>query len=159
MHTCEHARLLSRVQFFLNPCIVALHAPLSKGFSRQEYWSGLPSPPPGDLPDPGIESESPASTALHTDSWPLCYLGSPNSKWYCVKDLGYILIDLKQVYILCDRLGWEAKTDYEQLKSLTSTVLQKKEGRDRIPGEVFYLSWSDKASLLDLIQAQSQGGT
>ena len=73
--------------------------------------------------------------------------------------MGYILIDLKQVYILCDRLGWEAKTDYEQLKSLTSTVLQKKEGRDRIPGELFYLSWSDKASLLDLIQAQSQGGT
>ena len=68
MHTCEHARLLSRVQFFLTPWTVALQAPLSMGFSRQEYWSGLPSPPPGDLPDPGIESESPASTALHTDS-------------------------------------------------------------------------------------------
>ena len=85
------------------------------------------------------------------------YLGSPNSKWYCVKDLRYILIDLKQVYILCDRLGLEAKTDYKQLKSLTSIVLQKKEGCDRIPGELFHLIWSDKVSHLVLIQAQSQG--
>ena len=38
----------------------AHQAPLSVGFSRQEYWSGLPFPPPGDLPDPGIEPESPA---------------------------------------------------------------------------------------------------
>ena len=40
---------------------VAYQAPLSIGFSRQEYWSGLPCPAPGDLPDPGIEPESPAS--------------------------------------------------------------------------------------------------
>ena len=39
-------------------------APLSLGFSRQEYWSGLPCPPPGDLPDPGIESASLMSPAL-----------------------------------------------------------------------------------------------
>ena len=39
----------------------AHQAPLSMGFSRQEYWSGLPRPPPGDLPHPGIELESPAS--------------------------------------------------------------------------------------------------
>ena len=38
-------------------------APLSKGFSRQEYWSGLPFPPPGDLPNPGIEPRSPALQA------------------------------------------------------------------------------------------------
>ena len=43
---------------------VACHAPLSMGFSRQEYWSGLPFPPPGDLPNPGIKLESPASPAL-----------------------------------------------------------------------------------------------
>ena len=43
---------------------VALQAPLSMGFSRQEYWSGLPCPPPGDLPDPGIEPMSLASLAL-----------------------------------------------------------------------------------------------
>ena len=43
-------------------------APLSMGFSRQEYWSGLPCPPPEDLPDPGIKPVSPASPALEADS-------------------------------------------------------------------------------------------
>ena len=43
--------------------IVALQAPLSMGFSRQEYWSGLPCPSPGDLPDPGIKPWSPALQA------------------------------------------------------------------------------------------------
>ena len=42
----------------------SLQVPLSMGFSRQEYWSGLPFPPPGDLPDPGIEPQTPASPAL-----------------------------------------------------------------------------------------------
>ena len=42
------------------PWAVALQAPLSMGFSRQEYWSGLPFASPGDLPDPGIEPRSPA---------------------------------------------------------------------------------------------------
>ena len=45
---------------FANPWTVAHQAPLSMGFPRQEYWSGLPWPPPGDLPDPGIELLSPA---------------------------------------------------------------------------------------------------
>ncbi|XP_059746844.1 tumor necrosis factor alpha-induced protein 8-like protein 3 isoform X1 [Bos taurus] len=46
-------------------------------FSKQEYWSGLPFPPPGDLPDPGIELESPAFPALQADSLLLSHLGSP----------------------------------------------------------------------------------
>ena len=45
---------------FVIPWTVAHQAPLSKGSSRQEYWSGLPFPPPGDLPDPGIEPTFPA---------------------------------------------------------------------------------------------------
>ena len=49
------------------PCSVAHQAPLSMGFSRQEHWSGLPCPPPGDLPDPGVE---PGSPALQADSLP-----------------------------------------------------------------------------------------
>ena len=56
--------LLSRfnhVRLFATLWTVAL---LSMGFSRQEYWSGLPCPPPGDLPDPGIELTSPVSPAL-----------------------------------------------------------------------------------------------
>ena len=59
---CVSAKSLSRVQLFVTPCTVAHLAPLSMGFSRQEYWSGLPCPPSGDLPDPGIE---PTSLNLH----------------------------------------------------------------------------------------------
>ena len=49
------AQLLSRVCLFATPWTVACQAPLSMGFSRQGYWSGLPCPSPGDLPDPGIK--------------------------------------------------------------------------------------------------------
>ena len=49
---------LSRVRLFADPWTVAYQAPQSMGFSRQEYWSGLPFPSPGDLPDPGIEPRS-----------------------------------------------------------------------------------------------------
>ena len=48
------------------------------GFSRQEYWSGLPFPSPGDLPDPGIEPESPVAPALQADSLLPSHLGSPD---------------------------------------------------------------------------------
>ena len=55
--------LLSRFRLFATSWTVAHEAPLSMGFSRQEYWSGLPFPS-GDLPDPGIEPASPMSPAL-----------------------------------------------------------------------------------------------
>ena len=58
------AQSLSGVQLSATPWTVARQACLSMGFPRQEYWSGLPFPPPGDLPDPGMEPMSPASTAL-----------------------------------------------------------------------------------------------
>ena len=65
---------LSRVRLFATPWTVAHQAPPSMWFSRQEYWSGLPFPPPGDLPDPGIEPRSPA---LQADAfWPLSHQGS-----------------------------------------------------------------------------------
>ena len=50
---------LNRVQLFMTPWTVAYQAPLSMEFARQEYWSGLLFPSPGDLPDPGIEPRSP----------------------------------------------------------------------------------------------------
>ena len=54
----------------MTPWTVAHLAPLSMGFSRQEYWSGLPCPPPGDLPNPGIELRSPALQADSLTSEP-----------------------------------------------------------------------------------------
>ena len=53
--------------------------PLSVGFSRQEYWSGLPCPPPRDLPGPGIGPTSPVAPALKADSLPLSHQGSLRS--------------------------------------------------------------------------------
>ena len=55
---------LSRVRLLATPWTAAYQAPPSMGFSRQEYWSGLPCPPPGDLPDPGIKPASIMSPAL-----------------------------------------------------------------------------------------------
>ena len=60
-------KLLSHVRLFATPWTVAYQAPPSMGFSRQEYWSGLPFPSPGDLPNPRIEPESPA---LQADALP-----------------------------------------------------------------------------------------
>ena len=59
----KKVKLLSGVQLFATPWTVAYQAPPSMEFSRQEYWSGLPFPSPGDLPDPGLEPGSPALQA------------------------------------------------------------------------------------------------
>ena len=54
----------SHVRLWATLCTAACQAPLSMGFSKQEYWSGLPCPLPGDLPDPGIKPVSPESTCI-----------------------------------------------------------------------------------------------
>ena len=74
LHVCILSHF-SHVRFFATPWTVACQAPLSTGFSRQEYWSGKPLPPPGDLPDLGIESRSPA---LQADNLPS---ESPGKPW------------------------------------------------------------------------------
>ena len=63
MGVCELS-CFSHVLLFATLWTIACQAPLSMGFSRQEYWSGLPCSPPGDLPDPGIEPTSLMSPAL-----------------------------------------------------------------------------------------------
>ena len=68
-------KLLSYVRLFATPWTVAYQAPPSMEFSRQEYWSGLPFPSPGDLPNPGIE---PRSSALQADALPSETPGKPN---------------------------------------------------------------------------------
>ena len=77
---------LSRVRLFAAPWTVAHQAPPSMEFSRQEYWSGLPFPSPGDLPDPGIE---PRSRALQADALPSEPPGkvenTPTTKTFCPK--------------------------------------------------------------------------
>ena len=68
---------LSCIRLFATPWTVAYQAPLSTGFSRQECWSGLPFPSPGDLPDPGNE---PGSPALQADALPSELPGKPKKK-------------------------------------------------------------------------------
>ena len=63
----SEVKSLSRVRLFAIPWTVAHKAPLPMGFFRQEYWSGLPFPSPGDLPNPGME---PGSPALQADALP-----------------------------------------------------------------------------------------
>ena len=67
VHACMLSHF-SHVQLFETWWAIARQAPLSMGFSRQEHCSGLPCPPPGDLPGPGIELSSPLSPALQVDS-------------------------------------------------------------------------------------------
>ena len=75
VHVCQS---LGCVQPFATPWTVAHQAPLSMEFSRQEYWSGLPCPSPGDLPDPGIKPRFPASQA---DALPSEPPGKPLVVW------------------------------------------------------------------------------
>ena len=68
---------LSHVRFFATPWTVARQAPLSMGFSQQGYWSGLPFPPLGDLPSPGIRPRSPESLALAGGIFTIELAGKP----------------------------------------------------------------------------------
>ena len=70
--------VLSHVRLFEILWTVAHQVPPSMGSFRQEYWNGFPFPSPGDLPNPDIEPEFPASPALQVDSYLLSPLGSPS---------------------------------------------------------------------------------
>ena len=88
---------------FATPWIVAYQAPPSMGFSRQEYWSGLPFPSPGDLPDPGIEPRSPTLQADTLTSEPpgkplptvWGYAKQNSKKWNLKSDLNGRIIGLR----------------------------------------------------------------
>ena len=77
MEKRKKVKSLSRVQLFMTPWTVAYEAPPTMRFSRQEYWSGLPFPSPGDLPNPGIEPWCPA---LQADALPSESPRKPNEE-------------------------------------------------------------------------------
>ena len=88
---CVRAKSLQLCLTLCNPMDnIAWQTPLSMGFSKQEYWSGLPCPPSGDLPDPEIEPRSPVSSAFQVESLPLS----------CCKPL-ILGAQLKFVFYLC----------------------------------------------------------
>ena len=89
----------SHIQLFATPWTVARQAPPSMGFSRQEEWSGLPCPPPEDLPNPGIESRSPT---LQADPLPSEPPGKP--KFYVMSIINILIF--KTLNSLNDNLLW-----------------------------------------------------
>ena len=95
-HRCECIRALS-----VTPQTVAHQAPLSMEFSREEYWSGLPFSPPGNLPEPGIQPSSPVSQA---DSLQPSHQGSP------------------QMWELDHKEGWRLKNCCFQIVGLEKTL-------------------------------------
>ena len=96
----------SLVRLFATLCTMACKTPLSMGCSRQEYWSGLPYPPPGDLPDPRIE---PGSPELQADSLLLSHRGSPEKPAVtvilCVNLPSHRLPKLNIISGMCLRVG------------------------------------------------------
>ena len=80
---------LSHIQLFMTPWTVARQAPLSMGFSRRKYWSGLPFPSPRDLPDPGTKPESSASPALAGRLFTTAPLGNGPPPFYAISLVGY----------------------------------------------------------------------
>ena len=100
-----HAQSHQSFPALCNSMIVSCQAPLSMGFSRQEYWSGLPCPPPGDLPNPEMEPGSPALQVLYC--WPtgkstLSKIHYLTSCGYCTEikcSLGILMLYLAKCYV------------------------------------------------------------
>ena len=118
---------------------VACHAPLSVGFSRQEYWSGLPFLSPGDLPDPGIK---PASPALQAYSLLLSHWRSPNKEWgtqkdFCAKEPHRVLLSYKT-----------GRTSHI-FRGLIFVITQPPERREAGDWVQSHGQWFNKSNILD----------
>ena len=107
VHVLSH---FGRVQLFVTPWTLAHQAPLSMGLSRQEYWSGLPCPPPGALPHPGMEARSVESPALQADSLPAELLGSPMSITIITKITVCLPVELQETG--ADEYKWHPMINY-----------------------------------------------
>ena len=158
--------LLSCVQLFGTPWTVAYQAPLSIGFSRQEYWSGLPFPSPGDLPDPEIESTSPAwagrfftaeppvtvvSTKVHLLlEWPVW--GSSHwapKAWILVSRSQYIACEPGENILVSQRLqAWASLSQtsslcwnwsFQPMSTLSRKFSVKRMKPVRLPKGIFFL--------------------
>ena len=90
----------SHVLFFATLWIVAHQAPLSIRFSRQEYWSGLPCPPPEYLPSPGIKPKSSVAPSLQLDSLLLSHWGSPQPSTLTVKSYAELFSKVQKRYTI-----------------------------------------------------------
>ena len=143
------AKLLSRVWFFATPWTVVYQAPQSMQFSRWEYWSGLPFPSPGDLPNPGIEPGSPTLQAdtlpsepppgkpknKHCKTWPKrLWLMKLNSLWppnflgqgaACECSSASKEIPFFSASLRCYEMPWNRRAHRGRIKGLTNSELER----------------------------------
>ena len=128
---------------FSNVCLcvtlwtVARHAPLSMGFPREEYWSGLPCPPPRDLPNPGIKPAFPVSPALQVNSLPAEPPGKPKLFIYKLNHFA-VYQELTQhckPTILQLKIKRVLNNDYHrQVKEARKRILGEKKNRQTFRG-------------------------
>ena len=102
----------------MTQCTVALQVPLSMGFFRQEYWSGLPFPCLGHLPNPGIE---PGSPSLRTDSL-LSELPERSRKWYTMVKNTFGVLERNASSIMAPVLAPGAITKHHRLSGLNNRI-------------------------------------
>ena len=136
----------SYVQLFVTPGTVVHQIPLSLGFSRQECWSGLPCPPPGDLPNPGIE----LLYLLHwqADSLPLCHPGSPTCTIEQVILSAWLLKpSTAEIYILVSiYMGHKLLHIFLNIQRGLSMFLFPKFPWHQLSSHVFPCSWPSRKS-------------
>ena len=143
-HLLKRARVLghvSPVRLFVTLWTVTHQAPLSLRFSRQDYWSGLPCPPPGSISDPGIEPSSPVSPALQADSLPLAPPRKPLSKRFKTINK-YIINRLAHGYGNCCSQGQVGpEKTFSQKGRVQSTASSRSFNRtsDLLDRETIYL--------------------
>ena len=121
MFACMSARSIDRVCLFVAPWTAARQASLSMGFSREEYWGGLPCPPSGDLPNSGMEP---------ADSLPLSYLGSLGTLGTCYYPVQFLSSTLRGIpHVIMN---------YVLIQTLVSSL-----GGSVTMGKLFYISCLD----------------
>ena len=109
---------------FPTPRTIAHQAPLSMGLSRQEYWSGLPCPPQGDLLNPGIKPMSPVAPALQMDSLLLPHWGSPSITYFLLSPYFHLYSLFYQVSFLHGKiLPSKAGSPFVTPPDLVRTIL------------------------------------
>ena len=101
---------VSRGRLFATPWAVACQASLPMGYSSQEYWSGLPCPPPGDLPHPGMETRSPASPVLPADPLLLSHQQSLFKRMSFLQWKRSFNRESREVVLLVKSVPWNHRT-------------------------------------------------
>ena len=137
--------LCHSVQLFVTPWTLARKAPLSMGSSRQEYWSGLPCPPPGDLLNPGIEPRSPTLQASHNFSFASSTQRADGTFTCLMGEFGNDLI--LNIYMRM-KIDKKAIMLMRGENNVAREIIRKDRGTIEGKTKLFFLIWNIKSILL-----------